>query len=64
MEEEIWKLIPNSKNDLGYASNLGRIKYNNKIVEPQDDGQGYLRCTVKGAGKNRVHVFVMKAFNG
>ena len=64
MEEEIWKLIPNSKNDLGYASNLGRIKYNNKIVEPQDDGQGYLRCTVKGVGRNRVNVFVMKAFNG
>jgi len=59
MKEE-WKYIEGSIN--GYISSLGRVKDNEKIILPYTDPEGYLRCTVKGAGRERVHRWVAKYF--
>lgn len=59
--KEEWKYIPGS-NEV-YVSNMGRFKkYSGEILEPKDDGQGYLRITVSNKLRDRCHRFVAKAF--
>lgn len=59
-KNEEWKLIPGSDNVM--VSNMGRLKKEDKILEPKDDKQGYLRISVGNKIRDRVHRFVAKAF--
>ena len=59
--KEEWKYIPGS-NEV-YVSNMGRFKkYSGEILEPKDDGQGYLRIGVGNSLRDRCHRFVAEAF--
>lgn len=60
MAEE-WKEIKYSD---GYmVSNMGRFKNRKgKLVNPKNDGQGYLRINVGYGIRKRVHQFVAEAF--
>jgi hypothetical protein len=81
LKGEIWKGIPSLKN-MYEASNMGRIKSKEreivraknrnyvkpqKILSPNDNGNGYLTVMLSIGGKafrRYVHRLVMEAFNG
>lgn len=49
---EQWKHIEGT--DDAYVSNLGRIKQDERIIEPRIDPEGYLRVTINGI-RERIH---------
>lgn len=57
---EEWKYIEGSDNC--YVSNLGKLKRYDSVIPQYYDSEGYLRATVKGVGRKRVHQFVALAF--
>lgn len=58
MEE--WKFIKGSQN--AYISSYGRVKDHGVIIPLQSDPEGYLRCTIKGFGCERIHRLVATYF--
>jgi len=63
-EKEIWKEYP--KYTEYEVSSYGKIrdKNSNAILQPRDDGQGYLRINVPSLGYKRIHNIVMETFVG
>ena len=57
---EKWKLIEGTVD--AFVSTDGRISIGGVTIIPQQDSEGYLRCTVAPKRRDRVHRFVAKAF--
>lgn len=58
---EEWRKIPGS--DDAEVSSLGRFRRHGKIERQYMDSEGYMRVSAGGtAGRNRMNVFVLRAF--
>lgn len=58
MNEE-WKKIEGTNAEI---SSYGRVRENGKIKTLTQDPEGYLRCSIKGLGRERIHRLVAKYF--
>lgn len=57
---EEWKYIDGSENC--YVSSLGNLRHNEETIRQFYDSEGYLRASVIGVGRKRVHQFVAGCF--
>lgn len=57
---EEWKYINGS--DDCYVSSLGNLKHGEEVIRQFYDSEGYVRASVKGIGRKRVHQFVAEYF--
>ena len=57
---EEWKYIEGSDNC--YVSSLGNLKHGDEPIRQHYDSEGYVRVSVKGLGRKRIHQFVAQAF--
>lgn len=57
---EEWKYISGSDNC--YVSSFGNLKHNGETIRQHYDSEGYLRASVTGVGRKRVHQFVAEYF--
>lgn len=57
---EEWRYIHGSDNC--YVSSLGNLKHNDNLIRQFYDSEGYLRASVTGVGRKRVHQFVAECF--
>lgn len=68
LDGEVWKKVPLDESyEEAYASNIGRIRCNNKISYGNKSNQGYMKIYVLHAGKRKsamVHRLVCFTFHG
>ena len=57
---EYWEYIEGS--DDCYVSSLGNLRHGEEPIRQYYDSEGYLRASVRGVGRKRVHQFVAQQF--
>lgn len=61
LPDEIWKLITIEGNTKSYVSNMGRVKYNERLCSTNSKSNGYVRVSINSV-KHSVHRLVALAF--